>query len=215
MQRHDAQHLKRKATEPRFSVKAASQQPLPSRSDSGYADRPHPPAGQSEFRLMETSLNMPLWLRFVLLAGVIGLASGASLLAYRYYTRPITLSVAVGSIDGESARAMSAFASRLAATNAPVRLKVIDSGTVLGAAQAFAAGKADLAVVRGDVGDLSQAQAVVVVSHMVLLIIAPPGSTIDSIGKLKGRVVGVIGGDANTRIVDLLSKEYGLDRAKV
>jgi hypothetical protein len=41
----------------------------------------------------------------------------------------------------------------------------------------------DLAVVRGDVGDLSQAQAVVVVSHMVVLIIAPPGSTIDSIDK--------------------------------
>ena len=164
---------------------------------------------------METSLNMPLWLRFVLLAGVIGLASGASLLAYRYYTRPITLSVAVGSIDGESARAMSAFASRLAATNAPVRLKVIDSGTVLGAAQAFAAGKADLAVVRGDVGDLSQAQAVVVVSHMVVLVVAPPGSAIDSIDKLKGRRVGVFGGETSSRIVDALSNEYGLDRAKV
>ena len=164
---------------------------------------------------MQTSLNMPLWLRFVLLAGVIGLASGASLLAYRYYTRPITLSVAVGSIDGESARAMSAFASRLAATNAPVRLKVIDSGTVLGAAQAFAAGKADLAVVRGDVGDLSQAQAVVVVSHMVVLVVAPPGSAIDSIDKLKGRRVGVFGGETSSRIVDALSNEYGLDRAKV
>nr|HEV8009936.1 TAXI family TRAP transporter solute-binding subunit [Bradyrhizobium sp.] len=121
----------------------------------------------------------------------------------------------MGSIDGESARAMSAFASRLAATNAPVRLKVIDSGTVLGAAQAFAAGKADLAVVRGDVGDLSQAQAVVVVSHMVVLVVAPPGSAIDSIDKLKGRRVGVFGGETSSRIVDALSNEYGLDRAKV
>jgi hypothetical protein len=43
------------------------------------------------------SLKLPLWLRFVLLAGVIALASGASLLAYRHYTRPVTLSVAVGS----------------------------------------------------------------------------------------------------------------------
>ncbi len=161
------------------------------------------------------SLNWPLWLRFVLLVGLVGLASGASLLAYRYYTRPVTLSVAVGSIDGEAAKAMSAIASRLVSTNAPVRLKVIDSGTALEAAQAFSAGKADLAVVRGDVGDLSQAQAVVVVSHVVILIIAPPGSAIDSIDKLKGRRVGVIGGDANSKIVDVLSKEYGLDRAKV
>jgi TRAP-type uncharacterized transport system substrate-binding protein len=161
------------------------------------------------------SLNLPLWLRFILLLGAVGLAIGAGLLGYRYFTRPTTLSVAVGSIDGEAAKAMSAIASRLVATNAPVRLRVIDSGTALEAAKAFSAGKADLAVVRGDVGDLSQAQSVVVVSHVVVLVIAPPNSTIDSMTKLKGRVVGVIGGDANARIVDVLSKEYGLDRAKV
>jgi len=160
-------------------------------------------------------LKLPLWLRFILLVGVIGLASGASLLAYRYYTRPVTLSVAVGSIDGEAAKAMSAIASQLVSTNAPVRLKVIDSGTALEAANAFAAGKVDLAVVRGDVGDLSQARAVVVVSHVVVLIVAPPGSTIDGIDKLKGRRVGVISGDTNAKIVDVLSKAYGLDRAKV
>jgi TRAP-type uncharacterized transport system substrate-binding protein len=161
------------------------------------------------------SLNLPLWLRFVLVLGVLGVASGASLIAYRYYSRPITLSVAVGSVDGEAAKAMSAIASRLVSTNAPVRFKVIDSGMALEAAKAFSAGKVDLAVVRGDVGDLSQAQAVVVVSHVVALIVAPPGSTIDSIDKLKGRRVGVIGGDANSKIVDVLSKEFGLDRAKV
>jgi hypothetical protein len=52
---------------------------------------------------MTTSPNLPLWLRFVLLAGAVGLASGVGLFAYRYYTRPVTLSVAVGSIDGEAA----------------------------------------------------------------------------------------------------------------
>jgi TRAP-type uncharacterized transport system substrate-binding protein len=161
------------------------------------------------------SLDLPLWLRFLLVVGVVGLASGASLVAYRYYSRPVTLSVAVGSIDGGAAKAMSAIASRLVSINAPVRLKVIDSGTALEAAKAFSAGNVDLAVVRGDVGDLSQAQAVVVVSHVVALIVAPPGSTIDSIDKLKGRRVGVIGGDANSKIVDVLSKEFGLDRAKV
>src|ERR1700727_577207 len=108
------------------------------------------------------SPNLPIWLRLILLVGAVGVASGASLLAYRYYTRPTTLSVAVGSIDGEAAKAMSAIASRLVATNAPVRLKVVDSGTALEAAQVFSAGKTDLAVVRGDIGDLSQAQSVVV-----------------------------------------------------
>src|SRR6201996_8886224 len=181
--------------------------PIPHRvRDSGFQ--------QSRRGTSMATPNLPIWLRLILLVGIVALASGASLLGYRYYTHPVTLSVAVGSLDGEAAKAMSAIASRLASTNAPVRLRVIDSGTALEAANAFSAGKADLAVVRGDVGDLSQAQAVVVVSHVVLLIIAPPGSTIDSMDKLKGHRVGVVGGDANKKIVDVLSTEYGFDREK-
>jgi TRAP-type uncharacterized transport system substrate-binding protein len=162
-----------------------------------------------------TSLKLPLWTRLVLILGIAVLAASAGLLAYRYYTRPVTLTVAVGSIDGEAAKAMSAIASKLASINAPVRLTVIDTGTALAAGKTFAAGKADLAVVRGDVGDLSQAQAVVVVSHMVALLIAPPGSSIDGIDKLKNRSVGVIGEEVNSKLIDALCKEYGLVRAKV
>jgi TRAP-type uncharacterized transport system substrate-binding protein len=153
----------------------------------------------------------------LLLIGVAVFAAGAGLLAYRYYARPVTLTVAVGSIDGEAAKIkiMSAMASECASTNAPVRLKVVDSGTALEAGAVFSAGKVDLAVVRGDVGDLSQAQAVVVVSHMVVLIIAPLGSSIDSIDNLKGRTVGVVRGAANAKIVDMLTKEYDLASTKV
>jgi TRAP-type uncharacterized transport system substrate-binding protein len=160
------------------------------------------------------SIKLPLWLRAVSLAGVAIVAIGASLFAYRYYTRPVTLTVAAGSIDGEAVEAMSAIASRLVSTKAEVRLKVIDSGNAIEAAKAFSEGKVDLAVVRGDVGDLSKAQAVVVVSHMVALMIAPPGSAIDSMDKLKGHRVGVLAGAANARIADVLAAEYGLDRAK-
>jgi len=161
------------------------------------------------------SMKLPLWLRATLVVGVIILAAGVGLFAYRYYTRPVTLTLAVGSIDGEAAKAMSAIASRLVTTNAPVRLNVIDSGTALEAANAFSAGKVDLAVVRGDVGDLSQARAVIVVTYAVVLIIAPPGSSIDSMDKLKGHTVGVVGGAANSKVVDVLTKEYDLVRAKV
>src|SRR5712675_1921584 len=168
-----------------------------------------------EATMSMTSIKLPLWLRFVLIAGIAILATGAGLFGYRYYTHPVTLTVAVGSIDGEAAKAMSAIASRLVTINAPVRLTVIDTGTALAASKLFSAGKADLAVVRGDVGDLSQAQAVVVVSHMVALVIAPPGSSIDGMNKLKGQSVGVIGAEANSKLVDVLSKEYGLVSAKV
>src|SRR5438270_11598001 len=152
-----------------------------------------------------TSIKLPLWLRLVLIAGIAVLASGAALFGYRYYSHPVTLTVAVGSIDGEAAKAMSAIASKLVSINAPVRLTVVDTGTALAAGEAFAAGKADLAVVRGDEGDLSKAQAVVVVSHIVALVIVPPGSSIDAIEKLKDKKIGVIGEAANSKLLDILS----------
>jgi TRAP transporter TAXI family solute receptor len=160
-------------------------------------------------------IKLPFWLRIVSLVGVVILVTGAGVLAYRWYAHPVTLTLAVGSIDGEGAKAMSAMASQLVSTNASVRFKVIDTGTALEAAKEFAAGNVDLAVVRGDVGDLSQAQAVVVLTHATVLIVAPPGSSIDSMDKLKGHTVGVVGGEANSKIVEVLTKEYDLARAKV
>jgi TRAP-type uncharacterized transport system substrate-binding protein len=161
------------------------------------------------------SIRLPLWLRVVALIGVIIIVTGAGLLAYRWYSLPVTLTLAVGSIDGEGAKAMSAMASQLVTDGASVRLKVIDTGTALEAAKQFAAGNVDLAVVRGDVGDLSQAQAVVVLTHATVLLIAPPGSSIDSIDKLKGHTVGVVGGEINAGVIDVLNKTYDLARGKV
>jgi TRAP-type uncharacterized transport system substrate-binding protein len=161
------------------------------------------------------SIRMPFWLRLVSLIGVVALCTGAGLLVYRWYTHPVTLTVAVGTIDGEGAKAMSALASQFVSDGASVRFKVIDAGTTPEAAKAFAAGNVDLAVVRADVGDLSQAQAIVVLTHMTVLLIAPPGSSIDSIDKLKGHTVGVLSGETNTRIVEVLNNTYDLARGKV
>jgi len=160
------------------------------------------------------SIRMPFWLRVVSLLGVILICTAAGLYGYRWWNRPVTLTLAVGSIDGEAASAMSAIATQLASDGASVRLKVIDTGTAVEAGKQFAAGNVDLAAVRGDVGDLSKAQAIVVLSHVTVLLIAPPGSTIDSIDKLKGRTVGVLGGEANAKIVDVLSNAYDLARDK-
>jgi TRAP-type uncharacterized transport system substrate-binding protein len=160
------------------------------------------------------SIRMPFWLRLVSLLGVILLGAAAGLYGYRWFNRPVTLTLAVGSIDGEAARAMSAIASQLASDGASVRLKVIDTGTAIEAGKQFAAGNVDLAAVRGDVGDLSKAQAIVVLSHVTVLLIAPPGSSIDSIDKLKGRTVGVLGGETNAKIVDVLNNAYDFARNK-
>ena len=142
-------------------------------------------------------------------------STGAGLFGYVWYTRPTTLTIAVGSLDGEAPKLMSALASRLAATNAPVRLKLVETTTALEAAEMFSSDKADLAVVRGDVGDLSQAQAVVILAHAVVLLVAPPGSSIADIAGLKRVTVGVVGGETNRKVVSVLTQEYDLGRANV
>src|SRR5262252_3191609 len=161
------------------------------------------------------SIKLPVWMRIAVIAVVVALAAGASLFAYRWYFRPVTLSIAVGSLDGEAPKVVSAIASRLAAMNAPVRLKVVETAGALESANAFASGKTDLAVVRGDVGDLSQAQAIVVLAEAVALLVAPPGSSITDMAGLKRVTVGVVGGEVNQKVVSVLTKEYGLDRANV
>ncbi|MBW8857801.1 MAG: C4-dicarboxylate ABC transporter substrate-binding protein, partial [Bradyrhizobium sp.] len=161
------------------------------------------------------SERMPIWLRFVIVAGALALAVGAGLFGYRWYFRPTTLTIAVGSLDGEATRLVSGLASRLAAVNAPVRLKSVETTNAVDAADLFASNKVDLAVVRGDVGDLSQAQAVVVLAHAVVLLVAPPGSAITDIAGLKRASVGVVGGDINRNLVGVLTREYDFSRANV
>ena len=146
--------------------------------------------------------RLPRWLRIVLVAGLAILACGAGLFGYRYATHPRMLTVAAGSFDGDVPRFMSAIAARMAATGSPVRLNVIDKGTALEAAKAFSAGEVDLAISRADIGNLSAAETVLVITHGVVLIIAPPGSSITSINDLKGNTVGIVGGEVNHNIVN-------------
>ncbi|MBR1234323.1 TAXI family TRAP transporter solute-binding subunit [Bradyrhizobium sp. AUGA SZCCT0182] len=156
------------------------------------------------------SIALPFWARAFLLAGLAGIVLGAGLIAYRFYDRPTVLSVAVGSFDGEAAKVASVIAARLEATKSTVRLKIVPTDNVLDSAKIFAEGKTDLAIVRADVGDLSLARSVALVTKSVLMILALPGSQVTSIEKMKGHTVGVVGGEINQKIVEALKKEYDL-----
>src|SRR3954447_21429995 len=94
--------------------------------------------------------KLPSWVRITLVAGIVVLITGASLFGWRWYVRPTTLTIAVGSLDGEASRLVAALAGKLAQQKAPVRLSMVEVPGALDAAKAFASGKVDLAVVRGD-----------------------------------------------------------------
>jgi TRAP-type uncharacterized transport system substrate-binding protein len=158
---------------------------------------------------------LPIWVRAVLLVGLLGIALGAALISYRFYQRPAVLSIAVGTSDSQSKQITSIIASRFATTNSPVRLKIKNVTNGIDAAKALATGAVDLAVVRADVGDLRDARAVAVTARGVLMIVAPPESQLTTISKLAGHTVGVVGGAVNHSFVEALKKEYELDRAGV
>lgn len=153
--------------------------------------------------------------RIALVFGLVALAAGLGFYAYRYSMRPVTLTVAVGSLDGEGTRLISALAAKFGTTsNSRIRLKVVDTGTPLGAAEAFAKGEVDLAIVRGDATDLKGARTVVVITHGVLMLLGLPGTQITDLDQLKGKTIGVVGGPVNKRIASVLDSEYDLTRNK-
>jgi TRAP transporter TAXI family solute receptor len=158
---------------------------------------------------------LPRWLRFVLVLGAVLLASGVGFYAYRQLSSPKILTVATGAIDKDGTLLISAIAARLAASQSPIRLKVVEKDSMPATIKAFTAGEADLAIVRSDLGDMSSARTVALLAHGVLMIIVPPGQKIESMEDLKGKSVGIVGGQVNHRVAEVLDKEYNLTEAKV
>lgn len=154
------------------------------------------------------------WARIALVFGVVVLAAAAGIGLYRWSIAPVTLTVAAGSMDGEAPRLMSAIASRLPTSNTRIRLKVIEKESTLAATTAFSKEEVDLAVVRSDVGELSAARAVVRLAHGVALIAALPGAPIKSVDELKGKTVGIVGGEINRNLAQAIDKAYDLTAGK-
>ncbi|WP_235983561.1 TAXI family TRAP transporter solute-binding subunit [Bradyrhizobium australiense] len=103
----------------------------------------------------------------------------------------------------------------MASTKSHIRLKVVDSGTSLRASDMLASGKSQLAIVRGDTGNLSDARSVLLLTHGVVLILAPSNESADGLGDLRNSTVGIIGGEVNRPVVAALQQVYPFDRDKV
>jgi TRAP transporter TAXI family solute receptor len=159
-------------------------------------------------------VSLPRWLRVTLVAGLALVAVGAGVFTYRYLSSPKTLTVAVGSQDGEAAKAMSTIATQLASVGAPVRLKVVDTGSISAAAKAFSSRKVDLAVARSDARDLVNARTVAVLIYGVVLLAVPPNSSVEELDDLKGKMVGVVGGETNNPVAEAIFPDHG-DRNSV
>jgi hypothetical protein len=161
-----------------------------------------------------TSLAINLWPRWlrVMIVGITAAAViGGGWFVYRYFAKPVYLTVAAGSADGEALSLISAISARLAASNAHVRLKVVDTGTSAKASEMLAAHRADLAIVRGDTGGLADARSVLLLTHGVVLLMAPSDASAASLGDLRHTTIGVVGGAINQPVVEVLKQVYQFD----
>lgn len=156
---------------------------------------------------------IPFWLRLTIVIGVVCVVVGGLLAAYRVYMRPTVLTVAVGSLDGESNKIASLLAGHIAASStSAVHLKVISEKDILEASNDFREGRVDLAVVRADTENLPTAKTVALVARAAAVVVTPPGSTITKFRELAGKTIGVVGADINSALVKALTAEYDTAR---
>jgi TRAP-type uncharacterized transport system substrate-binding protein len=161
------------------------------------------------------AINLPRWLRVMIVGVTAAAVIGGGWLAYRYFAKPVYLTIAAGSVDGEALSLISAISARLVTSKAHVRLKVVDSGTSAKASEMLAAHRTDLAIVRGDTGGLADARSVLLLTHGVVLLMTPSDASADSLGDLRHMTIGVVGGAINEPVVEALRQVYQFDRAKV
>src|SRR5437868_11899972 len=156
------------------------------------------------------------------LMAVLGLAPHAYLLAMR----PVTLGVAVGPASSDDLKVVQTLARALnTQRTSRIRLRPLPTDGASASAQALAEGKADLAIIRGDLDVPKNAQAVATLRKNVAVLWVPPAAKIKGkkaapkitkISQLAGRRIGVIGRtQANVNLLKVILQLYGVDPNKV
>ncbi|UPJ49978.1 TAXI family TRAP transporter solute-binding subunit [Bradyrhizobium sp. 200] len=178
------------------------------------SENPAPPSPRSAKRR----------LTFVTLAGVLAIV-GTLAAAYYFAMRPVTLRIAVGPANSDDIKVVQnltqAFNNQKGSL---VRLRPVQTDGAVASANLLGEGKADLAIIRGDLDVPKNAQAVATLrKNVVVLWVPPAGKTkgkaapaITKIGQLTGRRIGVVGRtQANVNLLRVILRQYGVDPAKV
>jgi TRAP transporter TAXI family solute receptor len=161
---------------------------------------------------------------FVTLAGILAVL-GTVAGAYYFAMRPVTLRIAVGPANSDDLKVVQALTQAFAHTHSQVRLRPIQTEGAIESAEALAEGKAELAIIRGDLEVPKNAQAVATLRKNVAVLWAPPpakgkgkkaGTKITKISQLAGHRIGVVGRTpANVNLLKVILQQYGVDPSKV
>jgi TRAP transporter TAXI family solute receptor len=162
---------------------------------------------------------------FVMLAGVLAII-GALAAGYYFAMRPVTLRIAVGPANSDDLKVVQALTQAFNnQQRSQVRLRPIQTDGAGASANLLGEGKADLAIIRGDLEVPKNAQAVATLRKNVVVLWVPRAQKakgkkaapkITKIAQLAGRRVGVVGRTpANVNLLKVILEQYGVDPAKV
>jgi TRAP transporter TAXI family solute receptor len=161
---------------------------------------------------------------FVTLAGILAIIAAVAG-TYYFAMRPVTLRVAVGPANSDDVKVVQALTQAFIQTRSQVRLRPLQTDGALASAKALADGKADLAILRGDLDVPKNAQAVATLRKNVAVLWVPPApkikgkktaAQITKIVQLSGRRIGVVGRtEANVNLLKVILQQYGVDPNKV
>src|SRR5258708_3244450 len=98
-------------------------------------------------------------LYLTLIAGILAIIAGSVGIVY-YMLRPATLRIAVGPASSEDTKVVNALTQAFLRERGYTRLRIVPTDGAVASASAIADGKADLAVIRGDLDVPKNAQAV-------------------------------------------------------
>jgi TRAP transporter TAXI family solute receptor len=161
----------------------------------------------------------------VILAAVLALI-GTGTGIYYYMERPVLLRVAVGPPNSDDVKVVQALTQAFGHSHKLIRLRPVLTAGVTESAAALSDGKADLAIIRGDLDVPKNAQAVATLRKNVVVLWVPPkakskkagpkAAKITNISQLSGHRIGVIGRTpANVNLLKVILQQYNVDPAKV
>src|SRR5215204_3747777 len=153
------------------------------------------------------------------------LAFGVAASTLYYVLRPTTLRIAVGPAGSEDQKLIQLMAQTFAREGGSVRRSLVTTEGTTESIALFTAGKADLAVARGDLNLPANAESVAILRKNVVVLWAPSGlapkgskkapvAKIKSLDELAGHRVGVVGrSDDNVKLLRTILTEAGVKAA--
>lgn len=155
------------------------------------------------------------------------LAFGVAAGTLYYVLRPVTLRIAVGPPGSEDQKLIQLLAQTFARDGNAIRLSPISTEGATESIALFAAGKAELAVARGDLNLPANAESVAILRKNVVVLWSTPGLPgkngkkqtavkVKTLDELAGHKVGVVGRtQANVTLLRVILTESGINPDKV